>query len=501
MLSITFGVRFVTFFVASCNLPERNKFFWDFLRQNLEDTMAKTPIEPHLVMADAAGNIYDHPELLMLCRRGGQWGVPRPDELMPLPPESELFLLPGRHAAGLNQETGEIEILDDLAVAAFAAPAHTLGAHPCYVCQENAPVLPLFAYGAVGYARGRFYICAKKVDDEERQVFADVPRKRLEAKVRELLKTYPQNRLMQHIMNNCVLRYDCPAARNLALGRYEAPLPTSRSCNARCIGCISHQEDDSPIQVTPQCRLAFRPTVEEVVEIMRLHSERETEKPVYSFGQGCEGDPLTEGDLLVGAIQSFRREGGEGTINCNTNASRPEIVAALADAGLSSMRVSLNSAREDVYTRYYRPQGYSFSDVRHSIHEARTRGIFVSLNLLYFPGVTDTEEEMEALIPLIGSGGVSFVQLRNLNIDPDMYWELLEGISFGPAVGLVNFRKRLRKACPWLRFGYFNPYVGTKAVLTAPEAGTWQAYVPSLAEVAEGEENMSMEENGGSEDI
>lgn len=437
-------------------------------------------IQPCLVVADADGNIYDQPDLLMLCRRGGQWGLPRPDELMPLPPESELFLLPGRHAVGLNPETGEVEEQEELAVAAFAAPAHTLGAHPVYVRDEDAPLLPLFAYGAVGFASGRFYICARKVDEEARQVFRNVPRARIEKRVRELLRQFPKNRLMQHIMHNCVLRYDCPAARNLALGRYEAPLPTSRACNARCVGCISQQEENSPIQTTPQCRLAFRPTVDEVVEIMRYHEQQEREKPVYSFGQGCEGDPLTEAPLLIAAVRAFREGGGQGTVNCNTNASQPDAVAALADAGLTSMRVSLNSAREDVYLRYYRPTNYGFGDVRRSIEEARRRGVFVSLNLLYFPGVTDTEEEICALTELVGSCGVSFIQLRNLNIDPDMYAELLSGIPMGPSVGLHNFRRRLRKACPWLRFGYFNPYVGTRAELSAPMPGEWTPPAPAV---------------------
>ena len=90
--------------------------------------MAAPRLEPHLVMADQSGNIYDDPQLLMVCRRGAQWGLPRPDELMPLPEESELFLLPGRRAVGLNPESGETEVLDQLAVAAFAAPAHTLSA-------------------------------------------------------------------------------------------------------------------------------------------------------------------------------------------------------------------------------------------------------------------------------------------------------------------------------------------------------------------------------------
>lgn len=31
-------------------------------------------------------------------------------------------------------------------------------------------MLPLFAYGAVGFANGRFYVCAKKVDEDVRQV-------------------------------------------------------------------------------------------------------------------------------------------------------------------------------------------------------------------------------------------------------------------------------------------------------------------------------------------
>lgn len=59
-------------------------------------------IQPHLVVADAEGNIYDDPDLLMVCRKGAEWCLPRPDELMPLPPESELFLLPGAALWGLT---------------------------------------------------------------------------------------------------------------------------------------------------------------------------------------------------------------------------------------------------------------------------------------------------------------------------------------------------------------------------------------------------------------
>lgn len=470
--------------------------------------MAAQHIEPHLVMADERGNIYDDPDLLMVCRRGAQWGLPRPDELIPLPEESEFFLLPGRKAVGLDPETGLItppEGEAPLAVAAFAAPGYTISAHPAYESDANAPLLPLFAYGAVGYARGRFYICARRVDTEPRQIFSNVGRGRIEQGARGLLRDYPNNRLIRHIMDNCVARYDCPAARNFALGRYEAPLPSSRSCNASCIGCISAQEKDSPIQSTPQCRLAFTPSPEELAEVMRVHAGRETRTPIYSFGQGCEGDPLMNPDLLVESVRQFRAGDGPGTVNCNTNASRTDAVIRLAEVGLTSMRVSLNSARPELYNRYYRPSGYTFDDVRASIREARSRGVWVSLNLLVFPGVTDTEEELDALAHLVGENGVSMIQWRNLNIDPEWYFKLMSGgegqekLELSPSMGLTSFMKRLKKLCPWLRYGYFNPYLGEKAELTAPMPGEWTMPAPRAREAAtpeDGQETMPDEESG-----
>lgn len=459
-------------------------------------------IQPLMVVALPDGSICEHPELLMVCRRGHEFALPRPDELMPLPDESELFLLPGRLAVGLDPESGETVALseeDGVAVAAFAAPAHTLTSHPAYIPADEdnpPPVLPLFAYGAVGFWNGRFYIAARKVDEDKRQIFKGIPPVRIRKAAEQNMKRYPKNRLMQHIMSRCALTYSCPAAKNLCLGRYEAPLPVSRVCNARCVGCISQQEPDSRIVAPPQCRLEFTPTPEEVAEIMRHHCRNENRQPVFSFGQGCEGEPLTQAAVMEEAIRIFRAEGGEGTINLNSNASMPDAVGRLAAAGLSSLRVSMNSAIPELYRRYHRPQNYSFDDVLESIRVARRAGLFVSLNLFYFPGITDTEVEVEHLIRVIGENGVSFVQLRNLNIDPDMYLELCEGIDTGPSMGLTHFRKRLRKACPWLKFGYFNPYVGSRADIPAPMPGEWQPPVPGGAETAEGFEELDEGEDG-----
>lgn len=421
--------------------------------------MASPSIRPRLLVADAKGQIYDHPDLLMVCRRGKEFALPRPDELMPLPEESDLFLLPGRRALGLDPETGELEEQEELAVAAFAAPAHTLTAHPAYSREPDAPMLPLFAYGAVGFANDRFYVCAKKVDADPRQIFTGIAPARLRRMAETLMRRYPENRLIQHLVAKCALTYNCPAARNLCIGRYEAPLPVSRVCNARCIGCISWQEENSRICATPQNRMAFTPTAEELVEVMEHHASNEKTSPIFSFGQGCEGEPLTENKLLISAVSLYRQKGGKGTINLNSNASMPEAVAKLAQAGLTSLRVSLNSARPHVYERYYRPNGYDFSHVRESIIRAKQGGVYVSLNLLFFPGFTDTQEESDALLELVSTEKIDCLQLRNLNIDPDYYMELMDGVETGPCHGFINFRKRLKKECPWLHIGYFNPYV------------------------------------------
>ncbi|MBN2140439.1 MAG: radical SAM protein [Desulfovibrionaceae bacterium] len=412
---------------------------------------------PRLVFADQSGQIFDHPDLLMLCRRGRELGLPKPDELVALPPESECLLLPHRSALGLDPDSGRAEALDETAVAAFVCPGYTLTGVAAYQTRDRAPTLPLFAYGAVGFADGRLWVCAKRVDADRRQKFSNIPRRRIENGAQRLLARFPENRLVRHLIG-CALTNGCPAAKNLALGRFEAPLPTSRTCNARCLGCLSLQPEDSGFPAT-QRRIEFTPTAQEIVEIMSWHEARE-KRPIFSFGQGCEGEPLTEAELLAEAIRKYRREGGTGTVNINTNGSRPAAMPVLAVAGLTSIRVSLNSARKGPYEAYHRPVGYLFEDVLETVAKAKEVGLFVSLNLLYFPGFTDTEAEMEALDNLVRGAGVDFVQLRNLNLDPELYMAAMARFDPGPAMGLANFKKRLLAGDTGLKFGYFNPYLG-----------------------------------------
>jgi len=236
--------------------------------------------------------------------------------------------------------------------------------------------------------------------------------------IRRMRTRLPSNHLRIHL-ETCALEYGCPAAKNFFLRRYEAPLPTSGKCNAKCRGCLSHQDNDAiPIS---QKRIDLMPSADEIAAIALEHIANVSES-VVSFGQGCEGDPLFAAEAIEPALHLIRNATTQGTVNMNTNGSRPDILAKLLKAGLDSIRISLNSVRETYYHRYFRPADYKFSDVRRSIATALENDKFVSLNYLNMPGFTDTPQEMEALIAFIEKYPINMIQWRNLNFDPIRYW-------------------------------------------------------------------------------
>jgi pyruvate-formate lyase-activating enzyme len=411
--------------------------------------------------ADAQGNILDCPELEAAGSAAGRWRRPEAEEWIPLPPGSELFLLTGRLPVGCEPGSGRFRVLDRdprtgrpvSAVAAFVAPAHTQLASAAYVRAGEAPLLPLFAYTAAGWRGNGFVTSALRVDPDPRQDIDRFDAAEIARRAAERLAREPGNRLLQHL-GRCALSYGCPAARNLFLERWEAPLPTSPSCNARCLGCISLQEA-SGICATQE-RIRFVPTVEEVFQVAAPHLAA-APRAVASFGQGCEGEPLLQARLLEDSIRRLRQVTSRGTINLNTNASLPEAVLRLRDAGLDSIRASLNSCRPEFYRKYYEPKGYSFEDVQRAVREFKHAGGFVSLNYFVLPGFTDEPAELAAVGQFLEETGADLIQMRNLNIDPEWYLSTLGHLPEEEPLGIRTLMDRLRQRFPGLRFGYYNP--------------------------------------------
>jgi pyruvate-formate lyase-activating enzyme len=423
---------------------------------------------PYVIYSTPDGEIQDEPRLHALAF-GGQ--PLEPTDLIPLPDGATLSMMPDRLAVGAKR-TGEREVMArsrGWAAAALLPIGYTRTLLPAYEKVPDTEPLPFFGYSAVAGMNGRLYVAALRTDDPRKwhpRAFNGHVLKRL---VREKRAAFPNNRVVaQHA--HCALDYSCPTASNLFFGRWEMAIAVSPGCNARCIGCISKQEEENLI--SPQDRLTFIPAVEEILEVAIPHLEQ-AEDAIVSFGQGCEGEPLLQWRRIEQAIRAMRARTARGVINMNTNASNPRWLQRLYDAGLDTIRASTISGHPETYTAYYRPIGYSFEDVKESLKRARDAGVYSSINLLCFPGMIDREREVEALLAFVKETGLRLIQLRNLNIDPEVLLPRMPALeSMGKPLGMRRMIEVIRQEAPGVEIGNFTRPVqraqGAGSVIVSP---------------------------------
>lgn len=410
-----------------------------------------------LVFAGNDGQMYDHHSLRAVGRTGDRFVELAGDDLEKLPAGASLVLVPGGKPMGITSG-GRFTLLKDnpwrdgpaWAVGALLPQGYTRVLLPAYSRDKGDKPLPLFGYTAVACRDGELYAAARETDDPRRWDPAFYDTEELPDLVKEKLERHPDNRILRQLAR-CSLDYHCFTAQNIFYGRWEGGIPVSPSCNAGCLGCISLQS--SECCPSPQSRIDFTPTPEEVAEAAIPHLQG-SRGPIISFGQGCEGEPSLAARILVQSIEKIRSVTSHGTINMNSNAGHKAGVADICRAGLDAIRVSMISAREDTYNAYHRPTGFGLPDVRESIKCAVSRGVYTSLNLLVFPGLTDREEEIKAILDLVRDTGVNLIQLRNLNIDPEFLLKQLPAGS-GKILGIPGMVELMRET-PGLDVGNFS---------------------------------------------
>jgi len=422
---------------------------------------------PRLLFADDRGRVYDHPDLLAATRSGDDLVAPR-ERAVPLPEGATLTLLPGRRPVGIDPASGSTVVVREVKVGRRTIVPHAVGAtlppgwtrtllpaasRPPLATVAETPVLPQWAYTAAALGAGGPVAWALHTDRRSHwspraHSTPDLPRF-----VARMLGSSPNPIYRQ--LARCALEWRCFTAQNTFYGRDEGAIPSSAGCNAACIGCLSDQEEGMP--PASHERIARAPTADEMADLAVRHLERAAGRVMVSFGQGCEGEPLTRWKEIERAIRLVRARTSRGSIHANTNGSIPEALGRLVEAGLDSVRVSLNSASPDLYEAYYRPTGYGLSDVVRAIRVAKEKGAYVALNLLTFPGVTDREGEAERLCALVAEAGVDQVQTRPLAIDPDVYMDVARSRGArGPAIGIRALVAALRAARPGLVVGNFS---------------------------------------------
>lgn len=415
------------------------------------------------VVSNEQGEIFDLEGYAAVGMAGPDLFPLTREDTCSLPYGSELMRLPDRVPILYDMVSGEFEMIDknpfqpdeDLfPVAAFNSPGHVVSSVSAYRERSYAQILPLFSYGAVGWYGDGFRSAAILVDAEPRQDLRLMKQEDVLQGIESMRHKLPGNRLRKHL-EKCALEYGCPAGKNFFLGRFEAPLPTAKVCNAACLGCLS-QQLDTEISCSQE-RIKFTPDPEEIAGVALEHINR-VENSVVSFGQGCEGDPLLAAAVIEPAIRMIRAQTDQGTINMNTNGGLPDIMQRLLNAGLDSIRISVNSLREDAYQAYFNPKGYVFGDVVRSIDMALEKGRHVAINYLNMPGFTDTADELDKLVAFVEDHSINMIQWRNLNFDPIRYWQAMgQDAREEPVVGMQTVIETIQDRFPDVKHGYFNP--------------------------------------------
>ena len=444
----------------------------------------------YLAICDEKNRIYKDETALATARTGDVYSELLEEDVIPLPEGSNVMRLPERIPVGITPESGDFapgdyanidgKVMKANAAAAILPPGYTRTFLPAYVSEKDASQLPLFVYTTVDFKDDELVVAAIRTDERQTWDPSVYNGPDLAELVERMCNKYPENRIVRQLAG-CALDYGCFTAQNVFYQRNEGGIPVSPICNARCLGCISLQP--SECCPSPQERINFVPTVDEVVEVITEHLIN-AEDPIISFGQGCEGEPSIQHKVISESIRRAREVTPRGTVNINTNAGFTEAIKEICDAGIDSMRVSLLSARKDYYNAYHRPVGYTLENVEESIRYARDKGVFVSLNYLAFPGFSDQEREVYALADFIERTGINMIQFRNLNIDPEVFIdEIMKGTkevfcgeeddsisderledeaSFEPedtVVGMVEMIDYLRDCFPDLRIGNFSVQV------------------------------------------
>ncbi len=409
-----------------------------------------------MLFARPDGQWFDFPGLELAAISGNMMLRAGRKEMIPLPEGATLTMMPLTKPWGFDRLSGQFKALEydpyaekDEPVWAMAAllpqgftrtllPAASLAEEP----------LPLLGYTAVGIEKDRLVVAAVQTDEHkewhpDRYNTAELP-----ALLAKRQKQLPDNRILRQLAF-CSENYGCFTAQNIFYRRQEGGIPVSPFCNADCIGCISSQP--SECCPSPQNRIDFVPSQKEIVEIAVPHLQKKG--GIISFGQGCEGEPTLQAGLIASSIQEIRRQTAEGTININTNAGDSEAIKKVCAAGVDSLRISLFSPLAEEYAAYHRPQ-YSLHDVCRSLAIAKEYQVAVSLNLFTYPGFTDRNPRIEALLRLVDQYTIKQIQLRNLNIDPRIMSQ--QFCDHLPGIGITNMLRQIKESNPDLLLGNYS---------------------------------------------
>lgn len=283
---------------------------------------------PKLLFSTPRGEVLEHPALLASVRSGERL-QPATERFISMPPHARLVHMPGRLPVGVDPISGQLRLLDRVtlggapftphAVGALLPPGYTRTLLPGEVKAEG-PILPQWAYTAAAWTRRGPVVWAVRTDRRRHWSPGHFSTPNLGRLIAAHRRRFAGNRVLAQL-EICARAYRCFTSQNIFYCRDEGAIPASASCNARCVGCLSEQPPGGP--PASHARLTEPSSAEEMAQVGAYHLAHARRRPMISFGQGCEGEPLTRYRAIAQAIALVRLKTRRGSININTNGSLP----------------------------------------------------------------------------------------------------------------------------------------------------------------------------------
>ncbi len=413
-----------------------------------------------LLLASEQGEFFEHPNLEPLPPRAGE-RLPAelggPDLFKASPSGSERVALHGYRPVGWDPERQCRVQLTTIERKGQEREVWAVGAAlpPDWLClrvpsggaEPGHPDTHLSAFCEVASREGAFLVAASNLLPLS---WGDAPAydtPDLLSCVQRRLAATPGNRVLRRLAH-CALEQACRMAQNFFYRRGEVFLPVLGGCAAGRRRCSAFHRPQNGGSVNDSSNATSR--VEDLVDVGAEHL-RQVRGGTVTFGLGAGGDQHLLYERIKRSILMLRAHAPDARLNLDTQAGLPSSIGRLFTAGLSSVRIGLNSAVRDHYERCYGSSGATFENLRGTLGVASGKGARIFLGLEVIPGFSDRPSELEALLGLIAEFGVEGIQLRTQS-GPQ------EGPSvavFGEqaALGIGELVQQLRSRAPGLWLG------------------------------------------------
>ena len=340
---------------------------------------------PRMLFADDQGRIYDHPDYLMVGRSAGPDRPPNrigPDRtardepvVLPaqMPPRRAGPRIPdgrlrsqGRNWGEGRPNAGPWPRFSNRGYVRTLLPA-------AEGRREGLRAAPVGVFGGGGFLDGKYVAGAFRVEDNPHWDPRNFDDRKMMPKTGRVAWRATGTIRSFSIWPTAATHNHCFAAKNLFLERWGSAFAGQQNMQ-RPLPRVPFR---SAQRVLPGPRMRgsiFARPRRQIVDVAAPHLENAPDS-IVSFGQGCEGEPLTEAPLIEEAIVEIRNRTKKGTVNLNTNGSLPPGGGKTRGrGGWIPIRVSLNSARPEIYRAYVRPNGFDITDIEQNASFVRRRG-------------------------------------------------------------------------------------------------------------------------------